>query len=193
MCHIGTSQGTLVMRSILKLSSTRLTRMVLLLGGLASASITQAAVEVTSDLPLPYDTIPALRYSNDKYTLVKTKVDVTALEKLPKAVEDNATELEHQKRTLNEQARLIEEFKRNSGSSSTSSSKEIDELKRTIKEQERDLNDLGKQVEELKRNSGSSSSSSNSEISSLKRELSDQDREMDQLKRTVEDLSRKVK
>ncbi|AHL32145.1 hypothetical protein CD58_04260 [Pseudomonas brassicacearum] len=181
------------MRSNLKLSSTRLTSVALLLSGLTLASVAQAAVEATSDFPLSSDTIPALRYSNDKYILVKTNVNVGALEKLPKAVEDNTAELESQKRTLSEQARQIEEFKRNSGSSSSSSSKEVDDLKHTIKEQERDLNDLGKQVEELKRNSGSSSSSSNSEISSLKRELSDQDNEMNQLKRTVEELSRKVK
>ncbi|WP_053213285.1 hypothetical protein [Pseudomonas sp. Q12-87] len=181
------------MRSFSKRSSTRLATVTFLLGNLTLIGAAQAAVEVISDFPLFSDTIPALRYSNDKYTLVNTNVSVTALEKLPKAVEDNASELENQKRTLSDQARLIEEFKRNSGSSSSSSSKEIEDLKRTVKEQERDLNDLGKQVEELKRNSGSSSSSNNNEISSLKRELSDQDREMDQLKRTVEELSRKVK
>nr|BFE91525.1 hypothetical protein GCM10020185_20610 [Pseudomonas brassicacearum subsp. brassicacearum] len=174
---------------------TRLATATLLLGSLTLVDAAQAAVEVSSDGPSSDDAIPALRYDRfDKYVLVKTNVSVSALEKpAKKTVKNNAEELENQKRVLSEQARQIEELKRNSGSSSTSSSKEIDELKRTIKEQERDLNDLGKQVEELKRNSGSSSSSSNSEISSLKRELSDQDREMDQLKRTVEDLSRKVK
>ncbi|MEX0166867.1 hypothetical protein MRBLPD1_005432 [Pseudomonas brassicacearum] len=182
------------MRSFSKRSSTRLATATLLLGSLTLTGVAQAAVEVSSDGPSSDDAIPALRYDRfDKYVLVKTNVSVSALENLPKTVKNNAEELESQKRVLSEQARQIEELKRNSGSSSTSSSKEIDELKRTIKEQERDLNDLGKQVEELKRNSGSSSSSSNSEISSLKRELSDQDREMDQLKRTVEDLSRKVK
>ncbi|WP_420235247.1 hypothetical protein ACN079_14310 [Pseudomonas sp. ABY48] len=182
------------MRSFSKRSSTRLANATLLLGSLTLAGAAQAAVEVASGGLSYTDVIPALRYDQfDKYVLVKTNVSASALEDLPKTVKNNTGELENQKRTLSEQARQIEELKRNSGSSSTSSSREIDELKRTIKEQERDLNDLGKQVEELKRNSGSSSSSSNSEISSLKRELSDQDREMDQLKRTVEELSRKVK
>jgi len=182
------------MRSFSKRSSIQLVTATLLLGSLTLTDVTQAAVEVSSDGPSDNDAIPALHYDQfDKYKLVKTDVSASLLESLPKTVKSNADELEIQKRTLSEQARQIEELKRNSGSSSTSSSKEIDELKRTIKEQERDLNDLGKQVEELKRNSGSSSSSSNSEISSLKRELSDQDREMDQLKRTVEELSRKVK
>lgn len=182
------------MHSFSKRSSTRLVTATLLLGSLSLAGTAQAAVEVVSDGPSYSDVIPALRHDQfDKYVLVKTNVSANDLENLPKNVKNNTDELENQKRTLSEQARLIEELKRNSGSGSTSSSKEIDDLKRTIKEQERDLNDLGKQVEELKRNSGSSSSSSNSEISSLKRELSDQDREMDQLKRTVEELSRKVK
>jgi uncharacterized protein YukE len=194
MCHIGTSQGTPVMRSFSKRSSTQLATATLLLGSLTLAGAAQAAVEVSSDGLSYSDVIPALRYDQSgKYVLIKTNVNASALEDLPKIVKDNTAELENQKRSLNEQARQLEELKRNSGSSSTSSSKEIDELKRTIKEQQSDLRDLGKQVEELKRNNGSSSSSNNSEISSLKRELSDQDREIDQLKRTVEDLSRKVK
>ncbi|WP_335943901.1 hypothetical protein [Pseudomonas sp. G166] len=182
------------MRSFSKRSSTRLATAALLLGSLTLAGAAQAAVEVSSATPSYDDAIPALHHDQfDKYKLVKTNVSASALESLPKTVKNNTDELENQKRVLGEQARQIEELKRNSGSSSNSSSKEIDELKRTIKEQEDDLKDLGKQVEELKRNSGSSSSSSNSEISSLKRELSDQDSQMDQLKRTVEELSRKVK
>ncbi|MDO7897338.1 hypothetical protein [Pseudomonas citrulli] len=182
------------MRSFPKRSSTLLTTTALLLGSLSLAGVAQAAVDVSSDGPSYDDAIPALHHVDfDKYKLLKTNVTASTLENLPKAVKNNTDELENQKRTLGEQARQIEELKRNGGSSASSSSKEIDDLKRTVKEQERDLNDLGKQVEELKRNSGSSSSSSNSEISSLKRELSDQDREMDQLKRTVEELSRKVK
>lgn len=95
--------------------------------------------------------------------------------------------------TLSDQARQIEELKRSSGTSSSSSNKDIDELKRTVKEQERQLDNQSKQIEDLKRSSGSSSSSSSSEISNLKRDISEQDRTIDQLKRTVEELSRKVK
>ena len=181
------------MRIFSKLPSTPLAIATLLFGSLTVASLAQAAVEATSDLPLASDTIPALRNSFDKDILVNTNISVGALESLPKTVKDNAAELENQKHILREQARQIEELKRNSGTSSNSSSKEIEDLKRTIKDQESDLKDLAKQVEELKRNSGSNSSSNNSEISSLKRELSDQDREMDQLKRTVDELSRKMK
>ncbi|MCO8312420.1 hypothetical protein [Pseudomonas mandelii] len=181
------------MRSFSKLLSAQLATATLLLGSLSLTSAAQAAVEVTSDPALYSDKISALHNSFGKDTLVRTSVSIDDLESLQKTVKANATELESQKRTLSEQARQIEELKRNSGSSSNSSSKEIDDLKRTVNEQERDLNNLGKQVEELKRNSGSSSSSNNSEISSLKGEISEQDRAMDQLKRTVEDLSRKVK
>lgn len=182
-----------MMRSLAKRSSARFATTSLLLGSLTLIGAAQAAVEVSSGTPLSSDTIPLLRNSFGKDVLIKTNISVGDLEKLPEAVKDNTAELDSQKRTLGEQARQIEELKRNSGSNSTSSSKEIDDLKRIIKEQERDLNDLGEQVEELKRNSGSSSSSSSSEISSLKRELSDQDNEMTQLKRTVEELSSKVK
>lgn len=165
----------------------------LLLGNMILAGTAQAAVETESGYTLSSDTIPALRSSLNNDVLLKTSISVGVLEELPKNVKANTTELEEQKRILAEQARQIEELKRNSGSSSSSSNKEIEELKRTVKEQEQDLRDLGRQVEDLKRNSGSSSNSNSSEISTLKRELSDQDREMDQLKRTVEELGRKVK
>jgi len=193
MCHIGTSQGNPVMRSFSVLSSFHVGVATLLLGNMILAGTAQAAVVTDSGYTLPTDTIPALRNSFNNDVLFKTNISVGVLEELPKNVKANTTELEEQKRTLAEQARQIEELKRNNGSSSSSSSREIEELKRTVKEQEQELRDLGKQVEDLKRNSGSSSSSNSSEISTLKQALNDQDREMDQLKRTVEELSRKVK
>jgi predicted RNase H-like nuclease (RuvC/YqgF family) len=181
------------MRSFPRLTSIRLVTATLLLGSLALASAAQAAVEISSSFPEPSDEIPALRSSFGNDVFYKTGISIDNLKDTRQTAKANATELESQKRTLAEQGRQIEELKRNGGSSANSSSREIEDLKRTIKEQERDLNDLGKQVEELKRNSGSSSSSSNSEISTLKGKISDQDREMDQLKRMVEELSRKVK
>ncbi|MCJ8207221.1 hypothetical protein [Pseudomonas sp. RGM2987] len=181
------------MRSFSVLSSFHVGVATLLLGNMILAGTAQAAVETDSGYTLPSDTIPALRSSFNNDLLFKTNISVGVLEELPKSVKANTTELEEQKRTLGEQARQIEELKRNSGSSSSSSSKEIDDLKRTVKEQEQDLRDLSKQVEDLKRNNGSSSNSNSSEISTLKGKISDQDREMDQLKRTVEELSRKVK
>jgi methyl-accepting chemotaxis protein len=102
-------------------------------------------------------------------------------------------ELQKMRDTVRDQSRQIEELKRSSGSSSSSSGKEIDDLKNTVREQDRQLDTLGRQVEDLKRNSGSSSNSASSEISSLKQKINDQDRATDQLKRTVEELSRKVK
>jgi cell division protein FtsL len=102
-------------------------------------------------------------------------------------------ELKKLRDTVSEQTRQIEELKRSSGSNSSSSSKEIDDLQNKVKDQDRKLETLGRQVEDLKRNSGSSSNSNSGEISNLKQKISDQDRAMDQLKRTVEDLSRKVK
>jgi predicted RNase H-like nuclease (RuvC/YqgF family) len=168
------------MRSFSKLSSAlSATAMTALLSALALPGTALANVERGSGYASSDDKITVLHNEYGKEVLVKSEIDVGDLKKMQD--------------TLSDQARQIEELKRNSGSSSSSSSKEIDELKRTIKEQERDLDNLGKQVEELKRNSGSSSSSNNSEISNLKREVSDQDRAMDQLKRTVEELSRKVK
>ncbi|MGN8343473.1 hypothetical protein ACLEJQ_07685 [Pseudomonas sp. SMV71] len=181
------------MRSFSALSSFHVGVASLLLGSMISSGTARAAVETESGYTLSSDTIPALRSSINNNVLLKTSISVGVLEELPKNVKANTTELEEQKRTLADQARQIEELKRNSGSSSSSSNKEIEELKRTVKEQEQDLRDLGKQVEELKRNSGTSSNSNSSEISTLKRDLSDQDREIDQLKRTVEELSRKVK
>lgn len=168
------------MRGFSKRSSAlSATTMAALLGILALPGTAQAGIELSSSYPSSSGKVTAIQNEYGKDVLVKTDVEVSDL----KAMQT----------TLNNQAREIEELKRSSGSNSSSSSKEIDELKRTVQEQERDLSSLGKQIDELKRNSGSSSSSSNSEISNLKRELSDQDREMDQLKRTVEDLSRKVK
>jgi predicted RNase H-like nuclease (RuvC/YqgF family) len=102
-------------------------------------------------------------------------------------------ELQKMRDTVRDQSRQIEELKRSSGSSSSSSGKEIDDLKNTVREQDRQLDTLGRQVEDLKRNSGSSSNSASSEISGLKQKINDQDRATDQLKRTVEELSRKVK
>jgi chromosome segregation ATPase len=168
------------MRSFSKLSSAlSATTITALLGILALPGTALAGIELSNGYSSSSGKITAIQSEYGKDVLVKTDFDVSDL----KAMQT----------TLNDQARQIEELKRNSGSSSSSSGKEIDELKRTVNEQERDLENLSKQVEELKRNSGSSSSSSNSEISNLKREVSDQDREMDQLKRTVDELRSKVK
>jgi flagellar biosynthesis chaperone FliJ len=191
MCHAGTSQGTSVMRSFSTLSATLLATA--LLGNLALVNTAQAAVEIVSGPAQYNDQISAIRNSYNDNQLVKSGFSVDDLQDMQKTVKANATELDYQKRTINEQARLIEELKRSSGSSSSSNNSDLSDIKRTIKDQDSDLKNLSKQVDDLKRSSGSSSSSSSSELSNLKRQVSDQDRTIDQLKRTVEDLSRKVK
>ncbi|MDD1139137.1 hypothetical protein M5G22_16385 [Pseudomonas sp. TNT2022 ID233] len=167
------------MRSFSKISSVMsATALTVLLGTLALPA-SAMAVELSSSSPSYGDQISAIHNDFGKDVVIKSGIGVEELKKM--------------RDTVNEQSRQIEELKRNSGSSSSSSGREIDDLKNKVKEQDRQLDTLGRQVEDLKRNSGSSSSSNNSEISSLKQKLNDQDRAMDQLKRTVEELSRKVK
>lgn len=137
------------------------------------------AIELSNSSPSYNDKVPLIHNDYGKTVMIESDVSIDELRKM--------------RDTLKEQSRQIEELKRSSGSSSSSSGKEIDELKNKVKEQDRELDTLRRQVEELKRNSGSSSNSNSSEISSLKQKVNDQDRAMDQLKRTVEDLSRKVK
>lgn len=168
------------MHSFSKLSSAlSATAMTALLGTLALPGTAMASIELSNSGPSYDDKLSAIHYEYGKDVLVKSDLRIDELKKMQETIKD--------------QTRQIEELKRSSGSSSSSSSKEIDDLKSKVKEQERDLDKLGRQVEDLKRNSGSSSSSNSSEISNLKRTISDQDRAMDQLKRTVEELSRKVK
>lgn len=137
------------------------------------------AVELSSSSPSYGDKVSLIHNDYGKDVVIKSDISIDELQKM--------------RDTLKDQSQQIEELKRSNGSSSNSSSREIDELKNKVKEQDRVLESLGRQVEELKRNSGSSSNSSSSEISNLKQKVNDQNRGMDQLKRTVEDLSRKVK
>ncbi len=168
------------MRSFLKLSPIlSATAMTTLLGVLTLPGTAIAGIELGSSNASYGDKLSVIHNEYGKDVLVKSDLSVDELKKM--------------RETISDQTRQIEELKRSSGSSSSSSNKEIDDLKSKVKEQERDLDKLGRQVEDLKRNSGSSSSSNSSEISNLKRSISDQDRAMDQLKRTVEELSRKVK
>ncbi|RON54600.1 hypothetical protein [Pseudomonas frederiksbergensis] len=182
------------MRNFPKLSSTLFATgmAALLLGNLALASTAQA-IELSSDNPSFNDTLTATHTSYGKTVLVKTNLEISELEKLQGTVKTNTAEIDKLKTTISDQARLIEELRRNTGTSSGSSSNEISSLKRIVEEQDKDLKKLASQVEDLKRSAGSSSSSSSSDLSNLKREVSDQDNQLDQLKRTVEDLSRKVK
>src|SRR5476651_1599955 len=179
MCHIGTSQGIQVMRNFPKLPSTLFATgmAALLLGNMALASTAQA-IELSSDNPSYNDTLTATHNSYGKTVLVRTSLALDEIEKLQATVKTNTAEISTLKNTVGEQARLIEELRRNTGTSSGSSTNEISSLKRTVEEQNKELKEIGKQLEDLKRNSGSSSSSSSSELSSLKRTVSDQDNDL---------------
>ncbi|MCL5226372.1 hypothetical protein M4Z12_09735 [Pseudomonas sp. In614] len=191
MCHIGTPQGTQVMRNFPKLSSSLFATgmAALLLGNLALTNTAQA-IELSSESTSYNDTLVALHNSYGKSVLVNTSLSVDELEKLQGTAKSNAAEIETLKKTVSEQTRLIEELRRNTGTSTGSSTNEISSLKRTVEEQDKNLKDLAKQMEEFKRNTGSSSSSSSSEVSNLKREVSDQDNDLKKLASQVEDLKR---
>ena len=96
-----------------------------------------AAIEVSSGPPSFGDKIPVLHYEYDKYTLVKTGISADDLQSMQKSLKDTSENVEDLKKTVSEQQRTIEELKRSNGSSSSSSSREIDELKRKVAEQER--------------------------------------------------------
>ncbi|MHC8392809.1 hypothetical protein ACYZT8_03995 [Pseudomonas sp. LB3P93] len=167
----------------------------LLLGSLALPNSAQAGLEYKSDGANSSDKLLAYHNYYGTYVMARSDVSADDVEQLQRIVKTNTAEIETLKKTVSEQARLIEEFKKNTGSSSSSNASEVDKLKRTVSEQDNGLKKLASQMDDLKRTSGSnsSSSSSSSDLSSLKREVSDQDNQLDQLKRTVEDLSRKVK
>ncbi|MBK5525781.1 hypothetical protein JFT86_02350 [Pseudomonas sp. TH06] len=164
------------MRSFSKISSVVSATTLITILALPTSAM---AVELSSSSSSYNDKVSLIHNDYGKDVVIRSDISIDELQKMRDTVRD--------------QSRQIEELKRNSGSSSSSSSKEIDDLKNKVKDQDRQLDTLGRQVEDLKRNSGSSSNSNSSEISNLKQKLNDQDRAMDQLKRTVEDLSRKVK
>ncbi len=164
------------MRSFSKISAVVSTTALIAALALPASAM---AVELSNSSPSYNDKVSLIHNDYGKTVVIESDVSIDELRKM--------------RDTLNDQSRQIEELKRSSGSSSNSSSRELDELKNKVKEQDRELETLGRQVEDLKRNSGSSSNSSSSEISNLKQKVNDQDRAMDQLKRTIEDLSRKVK
>lgn len=164
------------MRSFSKISAVVSTSALIAALALPASAM---AVELSSSSPSYGDKVSLIHNDYGKTVVIKSDISIDELQKM--------------RDTLKDQSQQIEELKRSGGSSSSSSGRELDELKNKVKEQDRELESLGRQVEDLKRNSGSSSNSSSSEISSLKQKVNDQDRAMDQLKRTVEDLSRKVK
>ncbi|WP_191487832.1 hypothetical protein [Pseudomonas sp. FEN] len=164
----------------------------LLLAGLALPA--QAAVEVENLDAGRFDHLAATNGGmGSGYSLRNTDFTVDDLQKMQDLQKRNADELDSLKKIINDQTRVIEELKRNSGLGSSSNSSELSDLKRSVSDQNHSIEKLASQVDDLKRSSGSSSSSSASELSSLKRDISDQQRDLESLKRNVDDLSRKVK
>jgi DNA repair exonuclease SbcCD ATPase subunit len=160
----------------------------LLLGNLALANTAQASVEYTSDNPSSTGKFLVIQNMYGKDVMVRSNLSVEGAEALQRTAKTNTDEIKELKNDLEAQARLIEELKRNNGTSASSSTSEIANLKRTDTEQDKDLKELTKQLEELKRSSGSSSSSS--ELANLKRTVSEQENDLKKLAGQVEDLKR---
>ncbi|KIH82542.1 hypothetical protein [Pseudomonas batumici] len=166
--------------------------LVLLLGGSALAA--QAAVNVEDLDAGRFDRLAATHGDTSSgYSLRNTDFTVDDFQKMKELQKRNADELENLKKIINDQARVIEEFKRNSSSSSNSNNSDLSGLKRSVSDQDRSIDKLSREVDDLKRSSGSSSSSNSSELSSLKRDVSDLKHDLESLKRSVDDLGRKVK
>lgn len=106
--------------------------------------------------------------AGNQYVLKSSSISVGDIEALQAAQTRDATELQSLKGKLDDQARTLEELKRNSGSNSTASDSQLSDLKRTVADQK---NTIDRQ---------------NSDIDGLKRSLDD-------LKRSVDSLSSKVK
>ncbi|MFJ4145346.1 hypothetical protein [Pseudomonas sp. NPDC089734] len=153
-----------------------------------------AAVEVSSFSASGSDNIAATHNEGIKgYEIRNTGISVNDVRNMQDAIKTHANELASLKRIIDEQARVIDELKRNnasSGSGSRTRDTDIASLKSQLDEQGRGIKQLEGQVSDLKRSNGNSSSS---EISSLKRDISDQERELKSVRRDVDDLSRKVK
>jgi cell division protein FtsL len=183
------------MSSLAKRSSALLatSTAVVLLGSLALSSTAQAGLEFSSDSSSSSDKFLTFHNLYGKDVMTRSDISIDMVTQLQSNAKTNTADIENLEKTVKEQTRLIEELKKNAGSSSSSSASEVSDLKRTVSAQNSELKRLASQVEDLKRSAGSSSSSSSSDLSSLKREVSDQDKQLDQLKRTVDDLSRKVK
>ncbi|WP_248806219.1 hypothetical protein [Pseudomonas sp. MWU13-2100] len=163
---------------------------VLLLGSLALPA--QAAVDVGDSSAEYSDHLAATHgVAGLGYEVRNTHFTVDDLQKMQDLQKRNAETLDSLNKIINDQARAIEELKRNSSSGSSSNSSELSSLKRSVSDQGRSIDKLSREVDDLKRSSSSSSSAS--DLSSLKRDVSDQKSDLNNLKRSVDDLSRKVK
>ncbi|MBP5060430.1 hypothetical protein HUS95_36330, partial [Pseudomonas chlororaphis] len=103
---------------------------------LSSLSLPTQAVEFNSSSASYSDRISALHQEVDlKFTVRPSGFTVDDLQKLQDGLKSSTAELEKLKDLVNSQARLIEELKRNTGSSSSSNASEVSNLKKTTGEQ----------------------------------------------------------
>ncbi|GFM83723.1 hypothetical protein PSCICN_44150 [Pseudomonas cichorii] len=165
----------------------------LLIGGLAFSNA-NAAVELDSSRASSSDNIVTSFTEFGRGTALRNSdFTVGNIQEIRAGTNSNTRELESLKKVVEEQAKAIEELKRNSkasASSSSSSDSEISTLKRKLDEQSRSIDKFEGQVNDLKRSSGSSSSSSSSELSSLKSKVDEQGRDVARLEGQVNDLKR---
>ncbi|MCD5986884.1 hypothetical protein KDX30_03095 [Pseudomonas sp. CDFA 553] len=163
-----------------------------LMGSLA-LSQAQAAVDLSSYNATSQDGIVASHYEpTGVYTLRKTEFTLGGLQQLQKESRQNASELAALKETVKAQTRLIEELKRNNGTTTQTSNADVSGLKSKMDEQSRTISKLESQLNDLKRSAGSSSSSnsSSSDLSSLKSKVEDQNRSISKLESKLSDIQR---
>lgn len=117
-----------------------------------------------------------------------------SVQQLQEDSRQNASELNALKETVKAQSRLIEELKRNNGTTLQTSNADVSGLKSKLDEQSRTISKLESQLNDLKRSTGSSSSSSSnsssSDLSSLKSKVEDQNRSISNLESKLSDVQR---
>ncbi|MCQ3032724.1 hypothetical protein NLO88_18905 [Pseudomonas syringae] len=116
-----------------------------------------------------------------------------SVQQLQEDSRQNASELNALKETVKAQSRLIEELKRNNGTTTQPSTADVADLKSKMDEQSRAISKLQSQLSDLQRNSGSNGTSSSSEISSLQQDITNLRSSVGRLESLVSSLSSKVK
>jgi len=96
--------------------------------------------------------------AGNQYALKASSISVGDIEQLQAAQKRTDSEVQGLKSKLEGQDRAFDEFKRNDGSSSSSSDSQLASLKRTIEEQKSDIDGLKRSLDDLKRSVDSLSS-----------------------------------
>lgn len=166
---------------------------VLIVGGLV-LSQAQAAVDASpADATLQDSSVATHAAPTVDDTLRNTGFTMGDLQQMQKDSRQNAVELDALKETVSNQNRLIEELKRNTGTTVRSSDPEVTGLKSKIEDQGRTISQLESQLNDLKRNPDPSGNSSSSDISSLRQEISNLRSSVGRLESQMSSLSSKVK